>query len=234
MRGGGEGGCGLRRQHRQEIDAGVARKRFHHRQSLGHGERIDGTAAKREPLRPRHLRGEGENSCAVLHQDLVRLLCPVPLEHGEFGMVQDAALAVAKRAGELDDAAFAGRQQFFAGEFRRGSQIESRACAGWRHQIGREGMEMGLVPRRRHQRRGLDLDEIPRREKLPQRRSHAHAPEQEGPSAGVQSPEGRRHQGRSFQRGLNHPAAVKITGDLPQDQYGAARHLGTALVARVR
>jgi len=149
-------------------------------------------------------------------------------------MVQDTALAVAKRAGELDDAAFTGRQQFFAREFGRGSQIESRACADWCRQIGREGMEMGLVPRRGHQRRGLDLDEIPRREELPQRRRHAHAPEQEGPSAGVQSPKGRRHQGRSFQRGLNRPAAVKIAGDLPQDQYGAARHLGPGLAALVR
>src|SRR6516162_7507517 len=40
--------------------------------------------------------------------------------------------------------------------------------------------------------------------------------------------------GRSVHRGFNHLIAVKITGERLPDQYGAARHLGPALVARVR
>src|SRR5262249_14948662 len=40
--------------------------------------------------------------------------------------------------------------------------------------------------------------------------------------------------GRSFHRGFNRLVAAKITGERPPDQYGAARHLGPALVALAR
>ena len=62
-------------------------------------------------------------------------------------MVQRAALAVAKRAGKLHDTALAGRQKLLAGEFGRGSQIEPFARTRRRHEIGAEGVQMGLVPR---------------------------------------------------------------------------------------
>ena len=57
---------------------------------------------------------------------LIGLAGPVPFQHGEFGMVQRAALAVAEHLGEVEDAPLAGRQQLLAGEFRRGAQIEPR------------------------------------------------------------------------------------------------------------
>ena len=110
-------------------------------------------------------------------------------------MVQRAALAVAERAGELDDPALARRQELLAGEFGRGAQIAPLARARGRDELGGEGMEMGLVARRRHQRRGLDLDEIPRREELPQRRRNAHAPQQKGPPIGVVGPRRRQDAG---------------------------------------
>ena len=62
------------------------------------------------------------------HQRLVGLARPVPFEHGEFGMVQRAALAVAVDMGEAGDARLARRQQLLAGEFRRGVEIERRAA----------------------------------------------------------------------------------------------------------
>ena len=76
------------------------------------------------------------------------------------GMMQRAALAVAEHLCEFDDAALAGREQLFAGEFRRGAQIERRRRAVRRRQRRRKGMQMGLVSGRHLQCAGLDLDEI--------------------------------------------------------------------------
>ena len=98
--------------------------------------------------------------------------------------MQHAALAVAKRAGELHDAALARRQQLLAGEFRRGSQVEPLARIRRRYQIACKSMEMGLVPRRGHQRAGFDLDEIPGGEELPQSGGNAHAPQKKRPAVG--------------------------------------------------
>ena len=53
----------------------------------------------------------------------------------------------------------AGRQQLLAGEFRRGAQIERLPLAAGPDQLGREGVQMGLVAGRDLQGRGLDLDE---------------------------------------------------------------------------
>jgi len=76
--------------------------------------------------------------------------------------MQRPALAVAKHPGKLEDAPLPGRQEFLAGEFRRRAQMERHARAVGGHQLGGEGMEMGLVARRSLQDRGFDLDEIPR------------------------------------------------------------------------
>src|SRR5262249_61483240 len=138
-------------------------------------ERTDCAIAEGDPRRPRRLGRERKYRSAVLHQRLARLLGPIPFEHGEFGMMQRAALAIAKGAGELDDPSLAGRQKFLAGEFGRGAQIKARASAGWRHQVCPECMEMGFIAWRKDQRRSLDLDEISRREKLPQRGCNTHA-----------------------------------------------------------
>src|SRR5262249_38925873 len=94
-------------------------------------------------------------------------------------------------ARELNDSPLASRKQLLAGELGRGPQIEPLPSGRGGHQIGRKGMQVGLVPWRGHERRGFDLEEIPRREELPQRRRDARAPDQKWPPVGVADPERR-------------------------------------------
>jgi hypothetical protein len=47
---------------------------------------------------------------AIVDQYIIRLAGAVPFEQREFGMMQRATLAVAKRSGEFDDALLAGGQ----------------------------------------------------------------------------------------------------------------------------
>ena len=190
---GGEPRRRFRRQHCHEIDAGVARKRLHDRQPLGSGERIDHPVPERETARAGRLRRQCKNGSAILHQRLVRLVCAVPLDQGELGVMQHAALAVTKRAGELHDAALARGQQLLAGEFGGRSQVEPLARIGRRDEIACKSMEMGLVSRRGHQRTGFDFDEIPGGEELPQSGGNAHAPQKKRPAVEMTSPEGRWH-----------------------------------------
>ena len=179
----------LRRQQHGKVDPGETGKCLCDREPLGDGEWIHSDAAEREPLGAGDLGRECQHGRTVVHQHLVALVRPVPFEHGELGMMQRAALAVAKRAGELDDARLACRQEFLAGEFRRGSQVEPFAGAGRRHQRGREGMQVGFVSRRGHQRRRLDFDEVSGCEKLPYRRYDPSAAQQEWPAVGMHGPE---------------------------------------------
>ena len=90
---------------------------------------------------------------------------------------------------------------------------------------------MGLVAGRGHQRAGLHLDEIPRREELPQRRRDARAPQQERPPVGMAGPERRRigHQrapstgcahGRRLRKSLAKVARSVWCGPT----FGQARH----------
>ena len=113
----------------EKIDAGEAREGLGDGQALGLGERIglarrDRSAALRPPLRRRSAQDLG----AVAHQRLVGLAGAIPFQHGEFRVVQRPALAVAVDVGKAGDALLAGRQQLLAGEFRRGVEIERRAC----------------------------------------------------------------------------------------------------------
>ena len=135
---------------------------------LGLGERVCGAAAVAELAGAGGLRGAGHHRHAVVHQQLVLAMRPVPFQHGELRMVQRAALAVAEAAGELEDAPFAGRQQLLAGEFRRGAQ-EAPVAAGGRRHFRPHGMDVGLVAGGDLQDRGLDLDEFQHREQVPQR-----------------------------------------------------------------
>ena len=53
---------------RQQIDTGVAREGFRHRDPLGRGQRIDGPAAKAELLGARRARRLRHQRRAVVHQ----------------------------------------------------------------------------------------------------------------------------------------------------------------------
>jgi hypothetical protein len=116
-----------------------------HGEPLGLSEWIDRALAEGKLLRARCLGRKRKNGSAIIHQYFVRLLGPIPFDHGEFGMMQRATLTIAKDASELDDAALAGGQELLAGELGRGAQIESRARCRQRHQLRREGMKMRLV-----------------------------------------------------------------------------------------
>ena len=140
---------------------------------------------KRELLGAGGARGFGHQRRAVLHQRLVRFVRPVPFQHGEFGVMQRAALAIAEHAGEIENARLARRQQFLAGEFRRGAQIERPPLPAGSDQFGGEGMQMGLVAGRDLQGRGLHLDEIARGKPGPQGGGDPPARPQEGPAAGM-------------------------------------------------
>ena len=111
---------------------------------------------------------------AIVHEQLVGAVRPVPFEHGKFRMVQHAALTIAVAARELEDPPLASRQKLLAGEFRRGPQIALVPARG-RGQLGPHRVDMGLVARRHLERRGLDLHEFQRREQV------AHGPGDRAP-----------------------------------------------------
>ena len=115
------------REARQQVDAGKAVEGLGDGDALGH-RRTDRRCGRGSVncVGPGRLRGERQDCRAVLHQALVGLVGAIPLQHGEFRMVQRAALAVAEDAGEFEDPRLARRQQLLAGEFRRGAQIERR------------------------------------------------------------------------------------------------------------
>ena len=65
----------------------------------------------------------------VGHDGVIAGVGAVPFQHGEFGQMQIAALAVAEHAREFEDLCLAGGEQFLGGEFRRGAQVSrARAC----------------------------------------------------------------------------------------------------------
>ena len=118
---------------------------------------------------------------AVGHHGVIAGIGTIPLQHGELGQMQIAALAVAKHPGELENLLFARGQQFFSREFRRGSQVAYGARAIGAGQFRARRMQMGLITGRNLQNSGFDLgktllvepspdglgDGAPRRQKRP-------------------------------------------------------------------
>ena len=99
----------------------------------------------------------GDDDDAVGHDGVIGRIGTVPFQHGEFGQMQIAALAVAKHPRKLENLRFARGQQFLAGEFRRGPQIPRRARAVGAGKFGARRMQMGLVAGRNLQNAGFDL-----------------------------------------------------------------------------
>ena len=181
------------RQGRQQIDAGETIERVGDRKPLERRKRVRRPAAKGQDLRPSRFRRKRQNGRTIAHQSVIRLARAIPLDHGEFRVVQRTPLAVAEDLGEFDDPPLARRQQLLAGKFRRGAQIEPPRSAVRGHQRRRESMQMGLVARRDLQRPGLGLDEVLRGKVAPQGRNDAVARQQERPAVGmhVRGPERR-------------------------------------------
>ena len=86
----------------QQIDPGKALECRRHRQQFRLGERIGRPAAKREPPDPGRLRRMRDHDDAVGHHGVIACVRAVPFQHGEFGQMQVAALAVAEHARKLE------------------------------------------------------------------------------------------------------------------------------------
>ena len=145
----------------------MAAERLRHRQPLRRCERIGLAPAKREAPGPGRFRRSRQQRRAILDQHAVRLIRPIPFEHGELGMMQRPALAVAEDARKGEQPRLACGQQLLGGELRRGVQIERMAARVGGDQLGRERMQMRFVAGRDLQDRGLDLGEIAGREPRP-------------------------------------------------------------------
>jgi elongation factor P len=99
--------------------------------------------------------------------------------------MERAALAIAKDAGEIDDAALARGQQLFHGEFGRGVEIAPGGSPVGSDKFGREAVEMRLVARRDLQDRGVHLDESLSLEIAAQRRDDPVPRHKQRPPVGV-------------------------------------------------
>ena len=177
-------------------------------------------------LRPGRLRGLRQDRRAIGHQGPVRLIGPIPFDHGEFRMMQRAALAVAEHAGELDDPGLARGQQLLAGEFRRGAQIKrppaSRPAPQGRSQRRADAPRCRArpaAPAVSTSRKSLG------RKPAPQRRHDAAARQQRRPAVGVDV---RRPPGGSFGHVLVRAAFEEIAGSRAQDRYVAPRNKAPA------
>jgi hypothetical protein len=163
LRGGGErvavAGPAVGADGGQEVDAGMAVEGLGEGQALRRGLRVDGLAPVGEGPGAGGLGGERQQGGAVVHQRLVGGGGAVPFQHGELGMVQRAALAVAPHPGELEDLGLAGGQQLLGGELRGGAQVERAPLAGRADGLRGEGVQVGLVAGGALQGRGLDLGE---------------------------------------------------------------------------
>ena len=95
---------------------------------------------------------------ALVHQLGVVGTGLVPLEHGEFGLVEIPQLAVPVAAGERKDFRLAGGQEFFAGKLGRRVQIKRGAGSWYCIERGLERVQMGFVARGDLQSRCFDLD----------------------------------------------------------------------------
>ena len=200
-----------------------ARKGIRHREPLRRRKRIGGAAAEADLPGPGGAGRHRQDGGAVRHHGLVGLARAVPFEQRELGVMQSAALTVAKHAGELEDPPLAGGEQLLGGEFGRGVEIKARAFRGGRHQLGRESMQMSLVAGRYLQDAGLHLDEVARREPGAQRRHDVRSRQQERApirmDIGVHQGDGATIQG--IPRRI-----AKIAGESANNQYVAGHERG--------
>ena len=86
-----------------------------------------------------------EEIAAVLHDRLIGLPRAVPFQHGEFGMMQRAALAVTEHTREGEDPRLAGGQKLLADKLRRGVQMEFGARAGRRARGDQSGFGVAII-----------------------------------------------------------------------------------------
>src|SRR5215471_13090779 len=100
----------LTREGGEYIDLGETGESLGDREPLRLGEWIDCAAAKVELAHLCDASRLAHDRDAIVYQHVIWLAGAVPFEQGEFGVMQRAPLAVAKRFSEFDDAPLAGRQ----------------------------------------------------------------------------------------------------------------------------
>ena len=205
----------------------MAFERLRHRHPLRRGVRVDALAAERELRGAGRARRFGQQLRAIVHQRLIGFVRPVPFQHGEFGMMQRAPLAVTERAGEFEDARFARRQELLAGELRRGPQVKRLPLAAGPDQLGGEGMQMGLVAGGNLERGGFHFDEIVAGKPGPHGGGDRPTRPQEGLTAGMDSGKPKRRAfSHIYLKGTGQKPDMRKTGIPRQDRYGAARNRG--------
>lgn len=211
------------RNGRKQVDPGEAHERAGDRQEFGLGKGIGDPAAEGELPDPRRLRRPSDDDDAIGHSGVVRCTRPVPFQHGEFGQMQVAALAISEHPCEFENPGFAGREQLLAGEFRGRPQIARGPAAVGPHDLRPRSVQMGLIPRGDLEDGGFDLDEALLGEKP--RRAPVMAPVPEGTA-------GDRCAGRAT-RTVNSACPQPLTdrsrreqnaGIQRQNQYVAARN----------
>ena len=94
----------------KQINAGVAREGFRDCHSFRFGRRIYGLATKTEFLTTDGANGFGNQGRAIIHQDFVGLIRPVPFQHRKFRVMQGTTLSVSENPGKIENTGLAGRQ----------------------------------------------------------------------------------------------------------------------------
>lgn len=146
------------------------RKGLAHGQPFGRGAGVAAAAAVFEPGRAGRFGSQAHQRHAIGNDRVVAFPDAVPFEHGEFGVVQRAALPVAPDMGKAGDAPLSGRQQLLHGEFGRGVEVKRVAHAVIADRSGCKGMEVRFIAGRTLQPRRIHHDEILGREIGAQRR----------------------------------------------------------------
>ena len=118
--------------------------------------------------------------------------------------MQGAAFAVAEHTREFENPPLARGEELFAGEFRRSMKVKLLAPSIGCLELGREGVEMGLIAGRDLQDCGLHFDEALRLEVAAKRRQNRPPRSQEGLPVGMDIG---RPPGRSARHGSGAGAA---------------------------
>ena len=130
---------------RHQVDPGMNGKSLCHRQTVRGSERVTGPALILQHRGPRFPRSQPQNGKGVVHQHLIPLADPIPLEHGKLGRVQRPALAVAPDMGKGVDPGFPRRQQFLHRKLGRGVQIHRVGNSVIPDGLGGKPVQMRLV-----------------------------------------------------------------------------------------
>ncbi len=163
----------------------MAGKGVRDRQPFRLGKGVAIVATKAESVDAGGLRGEHQKIGAIGHQLVIGLAGAIPFQHGEFGMVQRPALAIAPDMREGAEPLFSGGQQLLGGKFRRGVEIEGERPSVDGERLRCEGMQMRLVAGRDLKRRRLHLNEIALGKPEPECGHQPVATHKKGPPVGM-------------------------------------------------